>query len=164
MGNFNRRIGISPVEVSYINNVAASSVERGVAVFFLPPARSRTQIMHYATSDDQLGGAIAVKCTLRPGERGPIPIVLFMGPARDPVRSGPEMAAAVYTDFFGTSGTHAWDIAAAGLREDQNWSARLMTGRPNMSIDNSKRVVSAGHVVFNEMTSLLTSGTVWRVS
>ncbi len=147
------------VEVSYVNTFLPQSDGSEVWKPFSATGTLPNTNQSFATSDEQLAGAIAVKFTLRPGEKKIIPMVLSwdlpvieFGMGRKWLRR--------YTDFFGTSGTHAWDIAAAGLREDQNWSRQIDDWQAKYVNDNSKPAWYRG-MLFNEMYILADGGTVW---
>ncbi|HZU32480.1 MAG TPA: non-lysosomal glucosylceramidase [Candidatus Angelobacter sp.] len=147
------------VEVSYVNTFLPQSDGSEVWKPFSTTGTLPNTNQSFATSDEQLAGAIAVKFTLRPGEKKIIPMVLSwdlpvieFGMGRKWLRR--------YTDFFGTSGTHAWDIAATGLREDQNWSRQIDDWQAKYVNDNSKPAWYRG-MLFNEMYILADGGTVW---
>ena len=149
----------SGVEVSYINTFLPQSDGSAVWQPFSTTGSLPNLNQNYVTSDEQLAGAIAVKFTLRPGEKKTIPMVLSwdlpviqFGTGRKWLRR--------YTDFFGTSGTHAWDIAATGLREDQNWSRQIDDWQAKYVNDESKPLWYRG-MLFNEMYILADGGTVW---
>jgi non-lysosomal glucosylceramidase len=147
------------VEVSYINTFLPQSDGSAVWQPFSTTGSLPNSNQSYATSDDQLAGAIAVKFTLRPGERKTVPMVLSwdlpviqFGMGRKWLRR--------YTDFFGTSGTHAWDIAATGLREGETWSRQIDDWQAKYVTDESKPLWYRG-MLFNEMYILADGGTVW---
>ena len=77
-----------------------------------------------ALETERIGGAIAVKFTIRPGKTKQIPFIL----AWDfPVM---EFAQGVsyfkrYTDFFGRSGNNAWTIAKQGLKRHTLWQEQI---------------------------------------
>ncbi len=78
-----------------------------------------------AETGERIGGAIAVKFTIRPGKTRQIPFIL----AWDfPVM---EFAQGVtyfkrYTDFFGRNGQNSWTIARQGLKNYNTWRDRIM--------------------------------------
>jgi non-lysosomal glucosylceramidase len=147
------------VEVSYVTTFLPQSDGSEVWTPFSSTGSLPNSNLSYVTSDEQLAGAIAVKFTLRPGEKKTIPMVLSwdlpvveFGMGRKWLRR--------YTDFFGTSGTHAWDIAATGLNEDQNWSRQIDEWQSKYVNDNAKPLWYRG-MLFNEMYILADGGTVW---
>jgi non-lysosomal glucosylceramidase len=147
------------VEVSYIDTFLPQSDGSAVWQPFSATGALPNLKQNYVTSDEELAGAIAVKFTLRPGEKKMIPMVLSwdlpviqFGTGRKWLRR--------YTDFFGTSGTHAWDIAATGLHEDQNWGRQIDDWQAKYVNDESKPLWYRG-MLFNEMYILADGGTVW---
>jgi non-lysosomal glucosylceramidase len=147
------------VEVSYLNTFLPQSDGSAVWQPFSSTGSLPNLNQNYATSDEQLAGAIAVKFTLRPGEKKTIPMVLSwdlpviqFGMGRKWIRR--------YTDFFGASGTHAWEIAATGLRENQNWSRQIDDWQSKYVNDDAKPLWYRG-MLFNEMYILADGGTVW---
>jgi non-lysosomal glucosylceramidase len=147
------------VEVSYINAFLPNSDGSEVWKPFSAGGTLPNTDLNYAASDEQLAGAIAVKFTLKPGEKKTVPMVLSwdlpvvqFGMGRKWLRR--------YTDFFGTSGTHAWDIAAAGLRDGENWGRQIDEWQAKYVNDESKPLWYRG-MLFNEMYILADGGTVW---
>ncbi len=147
------------VEISYMTIFSPQSDGSEVWKPFSSTGELPNLNLSYASSGEQLAGAIAVKFTLRPGEKRTIPMVLAwdmpivqFGLGRKWVRR--------YTDFFGASGTHAWQIAETGLREDQNWSKQIDAWQAKYINDGSKPLWYRG-MLFNEMYILADGGTVW---
>jgi non-lysosomal glucosylceramidase len=149
-------------EVSYMNVFQPQADGGDVWKPFAATGSLPNLNLPYASSGEQLAGAIAVKFTLRPGERKAIPMVLAwdlpviqFGTGRKWLRR--------YTDFFGTSGTHAWEIAAAGLRNGPGWSRQIDEWQAKYVNDESKPLWYRG-MLFNEMYILADGGTVWARS
>ncbi len=149
----------SGVEVSYMNVFSPESDGSGVWKPFSANGSLPNLNLNYASSGEQLAGAIAVKFTIHPGERKTIPMVLAwdlpviqFGAGRKWLRR--------YTDFFGASGKHAWEIAATGLRKGQNWSKQIDDWQAKYVNDESKPLWYRG-MLFNEMYILADGGTVW---
>lgn len=147
------------VEISYMNVFPPQSDGSNVWKPFSGTGSLPNLNLNYASSGEQLAGAIAVKFTLRPGEKKTIPMVLSwdlpivqFGLGRKWLRR--------YTDFFGTSGTHAWEIAASGLRQDQSWSKQIDDWQATYINDPSKPLWYRG-MLFNEMYIVADGGTVW---
>lgn len=147
------------VEVSYINVFQPQRDGSDVWKPFSENGSLPNVNLDYASSGEQLAGAICVKFTIRPGERKTIPMVLAwdfpviqFGMGRKWLRR--------YTDFFGASGTHAWEIAAAGLREGGNWLRQIEAWQARYVDDASKPLWYRG-MLFNEMYILADGGTVW---
>jgi non-lysosomal glucosylceramidase len=149
----------SGVEISYLNVFPPQADGSTVWKPFSTAGSLPNRNLNYASSGEQLAGAIAVKFTLRPGEKRTIPMVLAwdlpivqFGLGRKWLRR--------YTDFFGTSGTHAWEIAATGLRQNQSWSRQIDDWQATYINDPSKPLWYRG-MLFNEMYILADGGTVW---
>ncbi len=147
------------VEVSYINVFSPQSDGSDVWKPFSTQGSLPNRDLNYASSGEQLAGAIAVKFTIRPGEKKTIPMVLAWDLPVVQFGSGRKWLRR-YTDFFGTSGAHAWDIAATGLREDQTWSRQIDEWQAKYVNDSSKPLWYRG-MLFNEMYILADGGTVW---
>ena len=147
------------VEVSYLSTFLPQSDGSEVWKPFASNGSLPNLDQNFATSDEQLAGAIAVKFTLRPGEKRTVPMVLSWDMPVIQFGSGRKWLRR-YTDFFGTSGKHAWDIAAAGLRDGQSWSSQINDWQAKYVNDESKPLWFRG-MLFNEMYILADGGTVW---
>jgi non-lysosomal glucosylceramidase len=113
----------------------------------------------WASSGESLAGAIAVKFTLQPGENKTIPMVLSWDLPIVQFGGGRKWTRR-YTDFFGTSGTNAWKIAATGLEQGQQWSKQIDTWQAQYVNDESKPLWYRG-MLFNELYILTDGGTLW---
>jgi non-lysosomal glucosylceramidase len=147
------------VEVSYINAFLPQNDGGEVWKPFSSTGSLPNLDQSFASSGEVLAGAIAVKFTLRPGEKKTIPMVLSWDLPIVQFGVGRKWQRR-YTDFFGTSGTHAWEIAATGLREGQNWSRQIDDWQAKYINDESKPLWYRG-MLFNEMYILADGGTVW---
>jgi non-lysosomal glucosylceramidase len=147
------------VEVSYLSTFLPEGDGSQVWKPFASNGALPNGDQNFASSGEQQAGAIAVKFTLRPGEKKTIPMVLSWDMPIVQFGGGRKWLRR-YTDFFGTSGTHAWDIAATGLREDQSWSRRIDDWQAKYVNDESKPLWYRG-MLFNEMYILADGGTVW---
>ncbi|WP_017297887.1 GH116 family glycosyl hydrolase [Nodosilinea nodulosa] len=115
-----------------------------------------------AEEGEQMGGAIALRFTLQPGETRQIPVAL----AWDlPVT---EFAAGVvnyrrYTDFYGRDGRNARAIAFDALTEYKTWQRAIaawqqpILARPDLP-DAFKMAL------FNELYDLASGGTLWSAA
>ena len=171
------RLRKAPVQEDWDGQFAIAAVESpGVQVTYLQnfiPSRdggdvwhpfSSTGVLpssptHFASSGAALAGAIAVQFTLAPGEKKKIPIVLAwdfpiveFGNGRRWLRR--------YTDFFGTSGTNAWQIARTGLLQAENWSRAIDAWQAPYINDAAKPAWYRG-MLFNELYYLADGGTLW---
>ena len=147
------------VEVSYLNVFRPEADGSDVWKPFSQTGSLPNVNLEYASSGEQFAGAIAVKFTIHPGEHKTLPMVLAwdlpiiqFGMGRKWLRH--------YTDFFGTSGTHAWEIAMRGLRDGQSWSRQIDDWQRQYVADESKPLWFRG-MLFNEMYILADGGTVW---
>ncbi|MBD2260039.1 GH116 family glycosyl hydrolase [Pseudanabaena sp. FACHB-2040] len=117
---------------------------------------------HPAAEGEQVGCAIALRFTLQPGETRQVPFVL----AWDlPVT---EFAAGVaayrrYTDFFGTSGGNAWDIARDALRHYQSWQQQIVAWQQPI-LDRADLPDWLKMALFNELYDLTSGGTLWSAA
>jgi len=114
-----------------------------------------------ASSVQQMGGAIAVRFTLAPGEKKLIPMALSwdfpivqFGSGRKWVRH--------YAQFFNTKavGTNAWDIARTALENDKDWNQQIDAWQQPYLADESKPAWYRAEL-FNELYYLADGGTVW---
>lgn len=114
---------------------------------------------NWTSSGEALAGALAVTVTLAPGQTRVIPIVLAWDLPRAQFGDGTQWFRR-YTAFFGTSGQNAWQIAAAGLRHDAQWSAAIARWQAPYITDHSTPAWYRG-MLFNEMYYLTDGGTLW---
>lgn len=147
------------VEVSYLSTFSPQGDGNEVWKPFSSNGTLPNMDPNFASSGEQLAGAIAVKFTLRPGEQKDVPMVLSwdlpivqFGLGRKWLRR--------YTDFFGSSGAHAWEIAATGLQQGTNWGRQIDDWQAKYANDNSVPLWYRG-MLFNEMYILADGGTVW---
>ncbi|AFY32103.1 GH116 family glycosyl hydrolase [Calothrix sp. PCC 7507] len=115
-----------------------------------------------AIENTRIGGAIAIRFTLQPGQTIEIPFSL----AWDfPVT---EFAAGVnyyrrYTDFFGRSGENAWAIASTALQEYQNWRSQIQRWqKPILEREDLPQWFKMA--LFNELYDLTSGGTLWSAA
>ncbi|HEY6250986.1 MAG TPA: non-lysosomal glucosylceramidase [Candidatus Angelobacter sp.] len=147
------------VQVSYIQTFMPSSDGADVWQPFSSSGVLPSSPFHFASGGEPLAGAIAVEFTLAPGEKKKIPIVLAwdfpvveFGNGRKWLRR--------YTDFFGASGTNAWQIARTGLLQQDEWS-RAIDAWQAPYINNSSKPLWYRGMLFNELYYLADGGTLW---
>jgi non-lysosomal glucosylceramidase len=147
------------VQISYVQTFPPSSDGADVWGPFSTSGVLPSSPFHFASSGDPVAGAIAVQFTLAPGEKKKIPMVLAwdfpvveFGNGRKWLRR--------YTDFFGTSGTNAWQIARAGLLQQETWSRAIDAWQAPYINDGSKPGWYRG-MLFNELYYLADGGTFW---
>ena len=146
-------------EVTYLNVFSPQSDGSEVWKPFSQTGSLPDVNLPYASSGEALAGAIAIKFRVAPHEKKTIPMVLAwdfpviqFGLGRKWLRR--------YTDFFGNSGTHAWEIAQTGLHEAENWSRKIDEWQAAYINDESKPLWYRG-MLFNEMYIIADGGTVW---
>jgi non-lysosomal glucosylceramidase len=113
----------------------------------------------YASSGEPLAGAIAVKFVLKPGESKTVPMVLSWDLPIVQFAGGRKWLRH-YTDFFGTSGKNAWQIAKTAIQEHSSWSSEIDRWQSKYINDESKPLWYRG-MLFNELYILADGGTVW---
>jgi non-lysosomal glucosylceramidase len=106
-----------------------------------------------------VGGAIAVRFTLQPGEKKIIPMVIAWDFPIVEFGQGRKWDRR-YTDFYGTSGRNAWAIARDGLLNAAAWSSALDAWQAPYINDESKPLWYRG-MLFNELYVLTDGGTFW---
>jgi len=147
------------VQVSYVQTFMPSGDGADVWGPFSSSGVLPSSPFHFASGGQPLAGAIAVQFTLAPGEKKKIPIVLAwdfpvveFGNGRRWLRR--------YTDFFGTSGTNAWQIARTGLLEQDGWSRGIDSWQAPY-VNNTSQPVWYRGMLFNELYYLADGGTLW---
>jgi len=147
------------VQVSYLTTFPAFTDGSEVWKPFSSSGTLPNLAADYASSGEPLAGAIAVKFTLKPHERRSVPIVLAwdypivqFGGGRKWLRR--------YTDFFGAEGTHAFEIAAEGLKNSQKWSEEIDAWQKPY-IENENKPDWYRGELFNELYILADGGTLW---
>ena len=113
----------------------------------------------WISSDETLAGAIAVRFTLKPGEKRTVPMVISWDLPIVEFGSGRKWYRH-YTDFYGTNGTNGWKIAADGLKNAAKWSDAIDAWQAPYVTDESKPLWYRG-ALFNEMYILADGGSFW---
>jgi non-lysosomal glucosylceramidase len=113
----------------------------------------------WVSAGEHLAGAIAVRFTLKPGEKRVIPMVISWDLPIVQFGSGRKWLRH-YTNFYGTNGTNAWKIARDGLINSERWSDALDAWQAPYVNDESKPLWYRG-ALFNEMYILADGGTLW---
>jgi len=113
----------------------------------------------WISSGENLAGAIAVRFTLKPGEKRVVPMVVSwdlpvmeFGTGRRWYRH--------YTDFFDTTGKNAVKIAAEGLTHAAEWSDAIDAWQAPYINDNTKPEWYRS-ALFNELYILSDGGSFW---
>lgn len=115
-----------------------------------------------AKAGEQIGAAIAVRFTLKPGQTRQIPFVLSWD---FPVT---EFAEGVnyfrrYTDFFGRTGQNAWTIARTALKHYSSWQDKIQAWQQPI-LDRSDLPDWFKMALFNELYNLTDGGTLWSAA
>jgi len=114
---------------------------------------------NWVSSGEPLASAIAVRFTLKPGEKRTIPMVLAWDLPIVEFGSGRKWYRH-YTDFYGTEGTHGWNIAKDALLQSSAWSDAIDAWQGPYVNDASKPLWYRGEL-FNELYILADGGSLW---
>src|SRR5258708_3165421 len=147
------------VEVSYQTEFLADGDGKAVWSPFSKDGKLADSDTSWVSASEKLGGAIAVKFTLQPGEKKIVPIVIAwdfpvveFGQGRKWNRK--------YTDFYGANGRNSWAIARDGLLHASEWSDAINTWQKPYIDDENKPAWYRG-MLFNELYALTDGGTFW---
>jgi len=115
-----------------------------------------------ASPGEQIGAAIAVRFTVRPGRTRKIPFVISWD---FPVT---EFAPEVqyyrrYTDFFGRTGNNAWSVVRTALKHDEMWKEQIAAWQePILKREDLPNWFKMA--LFNELYLLTDGGTLWTAA
>jgi non-lysosomal glucosylceramidase len=126
---------------------------------FAADGRLSNSNQSWVSSGEQLSGAIAVRFTLKPGEKRVIPMVIAWDLPIVTFGSGRKWYRH-YTNFYGTSGMNSWEIARDGLLNASQWSDQIDAWQAPYINDESKPLWYRG-MLFNEMYILADGGSFW---
>ena len=126
---------------------------------FSTDGRLANSDLSWVSGGEHLGGAIAVRFTLQPGEKRVVPMVIAWDLPIVQFGSGRKWYRH-YTRFYGTSGTNAWKIARDGLLNAAKWSDAIDAWQAPYVTDESKPLWYRGEL-FNEMYILADGGSLW---
>ena len=110
----------------------------------------------WASASEKVGGTIAIKFTLQPGEEKMIPMVIAWDFPVVEFGQGRKWNRR-YTDFYGTSGRSSWAIASDGLLHSSEWS----NSRQKPYIQDESKPAWYRGMLFNELYTLKDGGTFW---
>jgi non-lysosomal glucosylceramidase len=113
----------------------------------------------WTSTGEFLAGAIAVRFTLKPGEKRVVPMVISWDLPVAQFGSGREWYRR-YTDFYGTNGQNAWAIARDGLQNSEKWRDEIEAWQNPYVNDESKPLWYRG-MLFNELYILTDGGSAW---
>ncbi|MGH9528467.1 MAG: GH116 family glycosyl hydrolase [Terriglobales bacterium] len=146
------------VEISY-QTTFDSQTSGEIWKPFAADGRLSNSDQSWVSSGEHLAGAIAVRFTLKPGEKRVIPMVIAWDLPIVTFGSGRKWYRH-YTNFYGTSGTNSWDIARDGLANAAKWSDEIDAWQAPYINDESKPLWFRG-MLFNEMYILADGGSFW---
>lgn len=115
-----------------------------------------------ADPGQQIGAAIAVRFTIRPGRTKQIPFVI----AWDfPVMQFAENVTYFrrYTDFFGRSGNNVWSMIRTGLKHDDMWRDFIKDWQQPI-LENNTLPSWFKMALFNELYNLSSGGSIWTAA
>jgi non-lysosomal glucosylceramidase len=113
----------------------------------------------WVSASEKVGGAIAIKFTLQPGEKKIIPMVIAWDFPVVEFGQGRQWHRR-YTDFYGVSGRSSWAIARDGLLHGSEWNNAINAWQKPYVQDESKPAWYRG-MLFNELYTLTDGGTFW---
>jgi non-lysosomal glucosylceramidase len=148
------------VEVTHHTTYLPEDTERSdIWKPFASDGRLANSDQNWVSSGERLAGAIAVRFTLKPGEKRVVPMVIAwdlpivqFGTGRKWYRH--------YTDFYGTTGTNALQIARDGLTNAAKWSDAIDAWQAPYINDESKPLWYRG-ALFNELYTVADTGSFW---
>jgi non-lysosomal glucosylceramidase len=147
------------VEVFYQNEFLADGDGKSVWTPFSKDGSLANSDTSWVSASEKIGGAIAVRFTLQPGEKKIIPMaiawdfpVVEFGLGRKWNRR--------YTDFYGADGSNSWAIARDGLLHAAEWSDAIDAWQKPYVNDDSKPDWYRA-MLFNELYTLTDGGTFW---
>jgi len=146
------------VEITYQTTFELTS-GNDVWTPFSKDGRLSNNNRRWVSSGENLAGAIAVRFTLKPGEKRVVPMTIAWDMPVVQFGSGRKWYRH-YTDFYGTSGTNAFKIAKDGLQNAEKWSDEIDAWQAPYVNDESKPLWYRGEL-FNEMYILTDGGSFW---
>jgi non-lysosomal glucosylceramidase len=147
------------VEVTYQTTFQAKGDGKSVWSRFSKDGRLANDDTSWVSDGERLAGAIAVRFTLQPGETRVVPMVIAWDFPVVQFGEGRKWDRR-YTDFFGTNGRNAWNIAREGLLKAAAWSDAIDAWQAPYVNDESKPLWYRG-MLFNELYTLTDGGTFW---
>jgi non-lysosomal glucosylceramidase len=147
------------VEVTYQTEFLADGDGKAVWVPFSKDGRLADSAVSWVSASEKLGGAVAVRFTLQPGEKKIVPMVIAWDFPVVEFGQGRKWNRR-YTDFYGTNGNNSWDIGRDGLLHAAEWSDAIDAWQAPYINDESKPAWYRG-MLFNELYTLTDGGTFW---
>jgi non-lysosomal glucosylceramidase len=159
-GEFSIATTESPgVEVSYQTQFLADGDGKAVWGPFSKDGRLANSTLSWVSASEKLAGAIAVRFTLRPGEKRIVPMAIAWDFPLMQFGQGRKWNRR-YTDFYGTNGRNSWAIARDGLLRASEWSDAIDAWQAPYVKDELKPGWYRA-MLFNELYSLTDGGTFW---
>jgi non-lysosomal glucosylceramidase len=147
------------VEVTHLTTFSPDGGGAEVWSAFSKDGRLPNVDFNWTSSAENLAGAIAVRFTLQPGEKRVIPMVIAWDLPISEFGSGRQWYRH-YTEFFGTSGKNAQNIAAEGLAHAAEWSDAIDRWQAPWITDSTKPDWYRAEL-FNELYILADGGSFW---
>jgi non-lysosomal glucosylceramidase len=147
------------VEVSYQTTFLADGDGKSVWAPFSKDGRLANSVESWVSASEKLGGAIAVRFMLHPGEKKTIPMVIAWDFPVVEFGQGAKWNRR-YTEFYGTTGNNSWKIARDGLLNATAWSDALDAWQAPYVNDERKPLWYRG-MLFNELYALTDGGSFW---
>ena len=146
-------------EVTYLATYPTSSDGSEVWQPFSKDGRLPNVGQPIASSGDAFAGAFAVRFTLAPHEKRMVPMALSWDLPVVQFAGGRKWDRH-YTHFFGTEGTHAWEIARTALQHHEEWGQAIDAWQKPILTDEKKPAWYRAEL-FNELYYLADGGTLW---
>jgi non-lysosomal glucosylceramidase len=147
------------VEIFYENEFLADGDGKSVWTSFAKDGSLSNSDTSWVSASEKIGGAIAVRFTLQPGEKKVIPMVIAWDFPVVEFGLGRKWNRR-YTDFYGTEGNNSWAIARDGLLHATEWSDAIDAWqKPYVNEDSKPDWYRA--MLFNELYTLTDGGTFW---
>src|SRR5450631_196717 len=147
------------VEIFHQTEFLADGDGKSVWVPFSKDGSLANSDTPWVSASEKLGGAIAVRFTLQPGEKKIIPMVIAWDFPVVEFGQGRQWDRR-YTDFYGANGRNSWAIARDGLQNASAWSDAIDAWQAPYINDESKPLWYRG-MLFNELYTLTDGGTFW---
>jgi non-lysosomal glucosylceramidase len=147
------------VEVFYQNEFLADGDGKSVWTPFSKDGSLANSDTSWVSASEKIGGAIAVRFTLQPGEKKIIPMVIAWDFPVVEFGLGRKWNRR-YTDFYGTDGNNSWAIARDGLLHAAEWSDAIDAWQKPYVNEESKPDWYRA-MLFNELYTLTDGGTFW---
>jgi non-lysosomal glucosylceramidase len=147
------------VEVSYQTTFRPNGDGSEVWTPFAKDGRLANDDKNWVSSSEKQAGAIAIRFTLKPGEKRVVPLVIAWDTPVAEFGAGRKWYRR-YTDFYGTSGKNVTKIAGDALINSKSWSEAIDHWQSPIVNDESKPLWYRG-MLFNELYDLADGGSFW---